>query len=349
MKLTAVSELITTVDGLDSTLASSTRFVEVVKGSPIEGVITAKTLDAPAPKTFTLNLEMTMDNRVALKEVAWQESTDNGDTWTTIEKSNTIRHNVGMQEPGKRQVRARMVNKNTLAESFTAPVEVWAYSTLDAQITGPRHMAPGYTATLASELYREGVLTANTVNEWKIEAPSGTTTATGATATITEEQEGKVYITLKTRPADTRADDPNAWSIARYYLNVKTPTRPSVSGKGPRDVETGKIYHYEGAIRPSWGAVPSVHTIQSEWQLPDGSTVAGDSFDWTPTAQDLVDKTPLIFRAWVDGFKDTTTSEMTISYAPWEYVWPNFTMTMKQLTVQAPSDLLLMVNHDRRT
>ena len=53
MKLTAVSELITTVDGLDSTLASSTRFVEVVKGSPIEGVITAKTLDAPAPKTFT--------------------------------------------------------------------------------------------------------------------------------------------------------------------------------------------------------------------------------------------------------------------------------------------------------
>ena len=172
-----------------------------------------------------------MDNRVALKEVAWQESTDNGDTWTTIEKSNTIRHNVGMQEPGKRQVRARMVNKNTLAESFTAPVEVWAYATLDAQITGPRHMAPGYTATLASELYREGVLTANTVNEWKIEAPSGITTATGATATITEEQEGKVYITLKTRPADTRADDANAWSIARYYLTVKPRPGPASAAK----------------------------------------------------------------------------------------------------------------------
>jgi hypothetical protein len=66
-----------------------------------------------------------------------------------------------------------------------------------------------------------------------------------------------------------------------------------------------------------------------------------------PTAQDLVDKNPLKFRAWVDGFKDTTTSEMTISYAPWEYVWPTFTMSMKQLTVQAPSDLLLMVNYNQ--
>jgi hypothetical protein len=197
------------VDGLDSTLASSTQVCRSGQGLAHRGHDYRQNPGCPAPKTFTLNLEMTTDNRVALKEVAWQESTDNGDTWTSIEKSNTIRHNIGMQEPGKRQVRARMVNKNTLAESFTAPVEVWAYSTLDAQITGPRHMAPGYTATLASELYREGVLTANTVNEWKIEAPSGTTvTATGATATITEEQEGKVYITLKTRPADTRAMTP---------------------------------------------------------------------------------------------------------------------------------------------
>ncbi len=347
MKLTAVSELVSNVDGLDTTLTSWARYIDVVKGSPIEGTITSKSIDGPAPKTFTLNLNMTPDNRVALKEVSWEESTDAGVTWTAIEKSNTIRHNVAMQDPGRRLVRAKMINKNTLVENYATPVEVWAYSTLEASITGPRHMAPGYAATLAAELYREGVLTSNTVNEWTIEAPSGTTTTTGATATITAEQEGKMYVTLRTRPADTRADDPSAWSVARHYLIVKTPTRPSVSTKGQRDVETGKTYHYDGSVRPSWGGMVSVHTTKSEWQKPDGSLVSGDTLDWTPTPQDMVDTKPLIFRAWVDGFKDTTTKETTVSYVPWQYVWPNFTMSMKQLTVQAPSDIILMVNHDR--
>ncbi len=347
MKLTAVSELVSSIDGLVSLLSSSTQAVEVAKGSPIEGTITAKTLDGPAPKNFTLNLEMTKDNRVALKEVTWQESDDGGVTWTSIEKSKAMRHNINLQTAGKRQARAKMVNKNTLAESYTEPVEVWAYSLLEAQITGPSHMAPGYTATLASELYRDGRLTTDTVNEWTIQAPSGTTVTNGATATLTEAQEGKVYITLKTRPAETRNDDPNAWSYARYYLSVKTPAKPSVSASGPRDVEIGKTYHYEGAVRVSWGGMISVNATQSEWQLPDGSTMAGTALDWVPNTQDLIDKKPLIFRAWVAGFKDTTTSEMTISYVPWQYIWPEFTMSMKQLTVQAPSDLLLMVNYNQ--
>jgi len=347
MKLTAIAELVSTVEGLDTTLTSSTRYVEVVKGSPIEGSISAKTLDGPAPKTFTLNLDMTLDNRVALKEVTWERSANGGATWESQEKSNTIRHNVPMASPGKLKARAKMVNKNTLVESYTTPVEVWAYATLDAQIVGPRHVAPDYPVTLAAQLYREGVATTDTVNEWTIEAPSGKTTQTGATMTVTEEAEGKIYITLKSRPADTREDDPSAWSATRSYVIVATPTRPSIYAKGPRDVETGKTYHYVGTVRPSWGSMESVHNTASEWQLPDGSTVSGETLDWSPTAQDLIDKFPLIFRSWVNGFKETTTRETTVTYFPWEYVWPTWTVSLKQLTVQAPSDLILLVNHDR--
>ena len=347
MKLTAVAELVSNVEGLDSTLTSSTRYVEVVKGSPIEGAISAKTLDGPAPKTFTLNLDMTLDNRVALKEVSWEESTDDGATWTAMEKSNTIRHNIAMAAPGKVKARAKMTNKNTLVESYTVPVEVWAYAMLDAQIVGSRHVAPGYPITLAAQLYREGVLTTDTVNEWTIEAPSGNSTQTGHTVTISEATEGKIYLTLRSRPADTRADDPNAWSAARSYVVVATPTRPSIYAKGPRDVETGKVYTYTGTVRPSWGSMESVHSTASEWQLPDGTTVSGEILDWSPTTQDITDKIPLIFRSWVNGFKETTTSETTVTYVPWEYVWPNWTVTLKQLTVQAPSDLILLVNHDR--
>jgi hypothetical protein len=55
----------------------------------------------------------------------------------------------------------------------------------------------------------------------------------------------------------------------------------------------------------------------------------------------------LIFRAWVDGFKDTTTRETTIKSVPWEYIWPNFTLSIKQQTAQAPSDVSLAVDHDQ--
>jgi fibronectin type 3 domain-containing protein len=347
LKLTAVSELVSNVDGLDRPLSSVTRYVEIVKGSAIEGSISSKSLDGPAPKTFVLNLDMTAANRGAVKEVIWEESEDDGATWGVVKKSNTIRYNVIMENPGKRKVRVKMINKNTLIESYTDPVEVWSYAALDARIIGPNHMAPNFTATFAGELFRAGELTTDTVNEWTIVAPGGTTNSVGDTATITETQEGKIYITLKTRPADTREDDARAWTVAKYYLSVKTPTKPSVSTKGPRDVETGKTYHYDGIVRPSWGDAISVHTTKGEWQLPDGSIVEGTNLDWIPTVQDMVNTKPLIFRAWVDGFKEVTTSETMVNYVPWEYVWPNFTMSMKQLTVQAPSDIILMINHDR--
>lgn len=346
MKLSAVAELVSHRPELDVTLASSTRYVEVVKGTPIEGTITAKSLDGPAPKTFALTLAVTQGNRVALKEVTWEHSDDDGLTWKPQPKSNTIRHNVPMPEPGRRMVRAKMVNKNTLVESYADPVEVWTYSKLDAQIVGPRHVAPRHAVTLAAQLYRAGVLTTDTVNEWTIEAPSGKTVQTGPTATITEENEGKVYVTLRTRPADTRDDDPAAWTAARSYVVIANPNQPTISVQGPKDVEVGKVYHYQGTVRPSWGGMESVHSLVTEWQLPDGNLVAGQALDWSPTAQDLIDKHPLVFRAWVDGFKAATLKETTLSYAPWEYVWPNWSMTMKQLTVQAPSDLNLLVTHD---
>ncbi|WAK04360.1 hypothetical protein [Methylobacter sp. YRD-M1] len=353
MKLSAVAELVSDRPELDVTLTSSTRYVEVVKGTPIEGAISslegtisAKALEGPAPKTFALTLTMTQDNRAALKEVTWERSNDNGLTWDSQPKSNTFIHSIPMPEPGRKMVRVKMINKNTLVESYTNPAEIWAYSKLDAQIVGPHHVAPGHAVTLAAQLYRAGILTTDTVNEWTLEAPSGKTVQTGPTATMTEESEGKVYVTLRTRPADTRNDDPAAWTAARYYVVVDTPEKPRVSAQGPKAVEVGKIYHYQGTVRPSWGGMESVHSLVTEWQLPDGSLVAGQTLDWSPTAQDLIDKQPLVFRAWVDGFKDATLKETTLSYAPWAYVWPNWSMTMKQLTVQAPSDLNLFVTHD---
>ena len=290
---------------------------------------------------------MTVDNRVATKQVVWQESTDSGATWTDIVNSNTMTHTFYLTAPGKRQARVKMTNKNTLVDSFTDPVEVWAYSKLSATITGPNNMAPGDTAIFSSVLMRNGVATTDTVNEWTLVAPSGTTTTTGSTTSVTETKPGKIYITLKTRPSDTAANDPNAWTVASDYLTVATPGRPSLMVTGSKLVEVGKTYAYSGTVHPSWGGAASVDNIITQWTLPDGTVVPGNQLSWTPTANDLAIAHPQVtFSAWVNGFRSATTVSTTINVSPWLYIWPNWTIAVKQATLQAPADIFLLVNHD---
>lgn len=344
MKVTAVAKLVSNIDGLTQTLTSNTHYVEVVKGSPITGTITAPTLEAPSPSPFVLTLNMSVDNRVAMKQVVWQQSVDGGNTWSDIANSNALTHTIYMTSPGKMQVRVKMSNKNTLADSYTDQVELWAYSKLDASITGPNNMAPGQTATFASVLYQKGVATTDTVNEWILDTPSGTVNSTGPTATITESKVGTIYVTLKTRPSDTLSTDPKAWTVVKDYLIVTPPGSPRLTVDGLREVEVGKSYHYTGTIHPSWGNATSVNTIVSQWQLPDGTIVPGTQLDWTPSERDLAITRPqLTFSAWVEGYQGSTSS---ISISAWQYIWPNWSIALKQPLSQAPSDIALLVSHD---
>ncbi len=348
MKISASADIVSSIDGLHYPIQSPTKYVGIVNTAPLVGIIIAKQLEAPAPKVFTLDLDLSVDNKVALKETHWEESIDNGDTWQEIEALSPVRVRVsiGMRTPGRKLIRVKMASKTGI-ESYTTPVEVWAYSKLDVNIIGPSHVAPGYPVTIGAELYRDGKATAAAIYDWVVEYHDRAETTSGPTVTINDSTENKILISLRARPSDTNANDKYAWTIDRHVITTKIPSYPSVSASGPRDVEVGKTYHYVGTTRPSWGNVPSVHTIGSEWELPDGRIVTGNEVDWSPSQSDLVDPKPLKFRAWVNEFKESTIRESTVSYVPWEYVWPNFSVALKQLTVQAPADLFFIVSHDR--
>ncbi len=347
MKLTAISELVTSIPGLNVSLNSLIKYIEVVKGTPIEGTISAKMLEAPAPKSFTLDLNLSQDNRVALKAVSWQESLDSGATWSDIPNSNVVRKSIAMLDPERKKVRVKMINKNTLVESFTAPVELLTYPKLDAVISGPLNTGPGKPVTLRANVYNDGNKISSPVVEWTVISGAGKTNYTGENLTVTEAQEGKLTITMRARSAITSADDIEAWAYTRATLVVKNPLTPSIYAVGPRELEVGKTYYFDGSAKPSWGSGPSGLNIIFEWELPDGTIKSGYQLDWTPSIDSLSNEKPLIYRAWVEGFKDTTTIERTLIYKMWQYVWPTFTMSMKQLTPEAPSDLLLMVNYNQ--
>jgi len=348
MKVTAVAQLVTDIPDLNIPIKSQTRFIEVLNGSPLQGTITSKGLDGPAPKIFSLTLDQTPDNRGALKEVSWEESVDDGATWKTIENADQVKTNVALLEPGRKKIRAKMVNKNNLIESYTDPVELWAYSKLEGTVIGPNFTSPNAPATLAAELYQDGVKVDDAVIEWTIDYGEGViATETGPTVAVSDTKQGKANVIMKARPGDTRPDDRYAWSYTRHYVLIRDPSAPAVQAYGPKEVETGKTYHYTGKAKPSWGTLESVQKLSSEWQLPDGSTVSGDELDWTPTADVATDPKPIIYRAWVSGFKDSTAKEIFVSYKAWEYVWPNWSISFRQSTAEAPSDLTFMVEQDR--
>lgn len=346
MKLTAAAELVSSVDGLESTLLSPTRYVQVVKGSPIQGTVVANTREAPWPKAFRLKLNMTLDNRAALQSATWYESDDEGSTWINYNPANTFAYSLAMDSPGKKLIRVKMVNKNTLLESYSDPVELFSYAKVVAKIIGPRHAHPNQPVTFSAEHLNNGSAIRDTVDQWTIDSSTGRERFTGKTITFTPQSEGKVSLTLRSRPSNTSETDPNSWTTIRSHLGITAPSSPTINAQGPRNVETGKTYRYTGTARPSWGSIQSVNNLITEWQLPDGKTVSGRTLDWRPTTQDLIDTKPLIFRAWVSGYKETTSKETTIKYVPWQYVWPNFTVSVKQFTPQAPSDLALQVTHD---
>ncbi len=345
MKLMAVSTLITSISDLNQKLESNAKYVQIVKGTPIEGTITSKLFEAPAPKMFTLNLDLTKDNRIALKSPLWEESTDNGATWTPIPDSNTVRKNIVMPEPERKKIRVKMINKNTLIESYTAPVELFTYAKLVATITGPVNGAPSGNIILSADIYKDSFKISNPVVEWTIPYVSGKQFFAAPTVTINEAQEGRLTVSMRARSPDTRADDTNAWAYAKYTVSFKNPLPPVLTVTGPRVIETGKINRYTGTARPSWGGLESALTIISEWELPDGTIVPGKILDWNPTPVSVSSLNPLIYRAWVDGFKQSTISEKPVTYQPWTYIWPEFTIAMKQLSVESPSDVSLIVNH----
>ena len=42
--------------------------------------------------------------------------------------------------------------------------------------------------------------------------------------------------------------------IQEHFCLLKNPLAPSISAVGPREVEVGKTYRFNGTAKPSWGS-----------------------------------------------------------------------------------------------
>ena len=316
---------------------------KVIKGTALNAEIVPQAAEGPVPMTFMMGLKMSLENQVALKSIDWQESDDGGGTWATSSKLHGMSYFTRMKTSGRRMVRARLVNINSQVESHTDPVKLWGYGLLKLDVDGPRIAAPGTPVTLTAYPSVNGIPVKDAIIEWSASDGKATTTQAGATAKLQMDAPGIYSATARARPNGT-ADAPNAWTHTRYNVTFASPTAPNVVASGPMTVETGKAYHYAGTAIPPWGLLKSAQAIVSEWVMPDGTVVPGLETDWAPSAGDQ--GKPLLFRAWVDGYKAQTLRGTKLQPRLWAYTWPAWTMRVMTNTDKAPEHVDAKVAHD---
>jgi fibronectin type 3 domain-containing protein len=346
MKLTAHASLVSADPAIRQTLESNSPFVQVVKGTPIAGNLSANPGQAPVNTVFAVNLSLSKANAAALGGIAWEESADGGATWTTAKANGGARYSASLRTPQTLLVRARLVNRNNGVASWTEPASLWAYPVLSLAVAGPSHAAPGTPAILTAAA-TDGGKPVDAVVEWTTDQPSGKQSFAGTSIRVSEARAGSVKVLARARLASTQAGDKNAWVFVRHTVVVSPPLAPRLAVSGPSLVETGKAYHYKGTAFPSWGSLASAQSVHLEWELPDGTVHPGSSLDWTPEAADTASGKPLLFRAWVEGFQDSTTASAKLPVAGWTYVWPAWTLKAAADGNRAPATVFLQLLHDR--
>ena len=347
LNMTANASLKSDIPGLNATLTSNTVKIQVIKTSAIEGTIAANTNEGLIPAVFSFQLSLSPDNKAAAKSYIWQQSTDGGATWVDATSKSQQLFGLRLTETQKMQIRVHFVNVNTLEDSYSNTVEVFAYPKLTANINGPRFTTPGTPATLTGSMLVNGQPTIETVNQWTIvDSQGATTTSTGDTVTINKNALSTVKVALKSRLMSTDPNDKAAWVYANSVVSVVSPQKPGISITGPKVIETGVSNQFTGNVMPSWGSANSASKILAQWTLPDGSKVDGSTLNWI--APDALAGKPaqLIFKSWIDGYQASTLSSTSYTVMPWRYVWPTFTANLLQPVPMAPSNYRVQVNHD---
>jgi hypothetical protein len=136
--------------------------------------------------------------------------------------------------------------------------------------------------------------------------------------------------------------DPAKTYANRVSIRRVNPMAPSMRIiKAPRNAMAGEQLYFEGFANPS--SLNAGRSVQSEWELPDGSTVSGLTLNYTAGASDFSNGAMILrFRAWLQGYRTETEKEIPVSVTFNPYVWPGqFNLNLSQSSGFVPASITL--------
>ncbi|MCR9657953.1 Ig-like domain-containing protein [Vibrio parahaemolyticus] len=340
IRFTAEAKLVSPVEGYERIEASpSPIFATVLRGNKIDGEVTTRRLSGAAPfnAAFKLGIVDRLDYR-SVGDVFWEVSNDDGQTWN--EHATEERRKYSFVESfgvGKYLVRAKVVNVNSGLEKYTENVEIVSYEALEVDVPGPDTLLVGssseYSATIMDG---ENAFDASkAVIEWSEDGGKNYTTA-APRITLTREEPQRVKLIARVRSTMAPEDDAYAYSQAKKTVEFKAVKAPRIRIDGPRLVEKDFTYKLTADTRLPYRDLDA--EVKGFFTLPDGTIIEGNTAEYVPNQADLDQaRVEIKYTAWIDGYKESSTSETVYKARVWQYVWPEFALSYRANADVAPA------------
>ncbi|GAO73605.1 Ig-like domain-containing protein [Comamonas sp. E6] len=322
-------------------------FVTISRGGEITSAISSRRTSGEAPftNTFKLSIDERLDMR-AVGDVAWEVSSDGGKSWVAHDVKNKSQRFmfVNVFDKGTHQVRAKVVNANSLKSKYSEPVEVIAYDKPKLVLTGAQAFYVGGTAKVTAALTLNGkpLNTGDAVVEWSVD--NGETFNEGSTQfEIKQSEVSRVRLVARARSKEAPAEDMSGYSVVRKTVEFLKMKPPRVYVDGPIRVEKGKTYELAARVTPPYRDMDL--SFDGEFTLPNGTVQKGTSIQYTPSDEDLASQTiNVTYTAWAQGFReDGAESTYVFKTKVWEYVWPTFGLEIKRTAKVAPSEVTVKI------
>jgi hypothetical protein len=328
-------------------MKSRATYVEVLKGTSVEGGLETRVRTGRVPFSTSVRFDYnTREDQLASSGIQWEVS-DDGVTWTPVEdKRDSTLIYFTLREPTEKYVRVKTENISTGDVSYSDTIKLISYRQARLQINAPRHIYPGQEVTFNLADYYEPIDNSWGDTQWSFDG--GETWVDGDVNQVHTFASAERHL-VKARFKYIDAVDVNnekAWSEATFYANVVEPrpvvTRinaPMIAEAGvPMDVTSLTYNPHSGIELP----------IISEWTLPDGTTRTADAFQYTFTAEELLDTDQLEFKltSWVEGYRAQTEASATKTVRGWGYDFESLpiNLTLNTNILVAPSNIYAAVS-----
>jgi hypothetical protein len=339
----AVANAKSHVDGFEMQIVSTPKYTRVLKGTAVEGSVSARTVEGPIPLSLMARYEFdSVDDMRVAGTVKWEKSND-GITWTedpTFEDERMYREKL--VQPQEKFLRVRTNNKITGIESVSEALKIVAYDVATINIEGPTSVYPDqdsvFTAKISDMLSAES----DGVFEWSTD--SGQTWIEGG-ETFIHSDINSYEIKVRHRLTNTSDDvGEEGYADDSHRVTLSTPSPLMVSMSVPRHGEVDKVIEIAGKATNRNSRI--IANIISEIVTPSGDVIDGKTTEYLLTEADVSEEgtSTFIYRAWVEGYKESTYSERTEKVAIWSYEMPTPVMAINVTEAIAPAPVTATVS-----
>jgi len=325
-------------------LLSNKAYAQVLKGDAPAGEISSRVSSGPAPLAVLPKLTVSSEDQRVLGKITWQLSTDNGATWQALAGVQPYMAQLKFN-PGQYLVRVELENRLSGAKGYTNQLAFTAYDVPEVAVTGPNAVIVNTPLTLQAALTNKGAAVdaeEATVQWYRHDRDGDTLVQTGPTYTVTPAELGNYQYIVKASLKSAVATDAKAWRQVVKIVRVVAPSPPEVRVVAPNSMEyntkEAQTYRLQAVASLRSGLDLNTYPVAGEWELPDGTVVPGTEVSYSPTAADAAQrKSRIVYRAWLQGMKESTTATVVKSIPLTIYDWPTFSINVDQAYAMAPS------------